>query len=411
MNETVEKITDSPAELTTFNYETTTNQSIASNETWVTLSERIIDTVMFYYLPLLVLGGSIGNILSVMVFYKTKLRKLSSSYYLAALGVSDTCFLLTSFCQWFNFVNNYNLYNQNIFCQFFTYLSYLSNFLSVWYVVAFTVERFIAVLYPLKRQTMCTVRRAKIVLCGLTVVGSVINFPMIVYSNVVYTENSTTCGLMDEYKDDMKIFNYVDTAVVFVIPLTSIIILNTFTGYTVWRVAGVRRTMTTHKRKTTSIRENKLHPSIQKCTHPNGNHSTKQSCPKTVRQKITNSSQMKVTKMLLIISSVFVCLNLPSYVARMLVFLEKDSKPFIVLQYFAYIPYLTNFGINFILYCVSGQNFRKAILSMFRKSTTQRQQEGVTQFQNTYEAPDRTHLADERSLETDRGTKCTSYIR
>lgn len=34
-------------------------------------------------------------------------------------------------------------------------------------------------------------------------------------------------------------------------------------------------------RKTTNIRDNKLQIPIQKCTHPNGNHSTKQSCPKT----------------------------------------------------------------------------------------------------------------------------------
>lgn len=46
----------------------------------------------------------------------------------------------------------------------------------------------------------------------------------------------------------MKVFNYVDTTLVFFVPLTSIIVLNTFTGFTVWRVAGVRRTMTTHKR-------------------------------------------------------------------------------------------------------------------------------------------------------------------
>lgn len=183
----------------TYNIDMVTNQSLVNNEPWV--SERIIDSFMFYYTPIIVLAGSIGNILSVLVFFKTKLRKLSSSYYLAALGVSDTCFLLTSFCNWFNFVA-YNLYNQDVFCQFFTYLSYLSNFLSVWYVVAFTVERFIAVLYPLKRQTMCTVRRAKIVLCGLTVVGSVINFPTIIYSNVIYSEqqNSTACGLKDEHK-------------------------------------------------------------------------------------------------------------------------------------------------------------------------------------------------------------------
>ncbi|KAG8326321.1 G-protein coupled receptor activity protein [Homalodisca vitripennis] len=42
------------------------------------------------------------------------------------------------------------------------------SFLSVWFVVAFTVERFIAVRYPLKRPSMCTVTRAKMVLSVLT---------------------------------------------------------------------------------------------------------------------------------------------------------------------------------------------------------------------------------------------------
>lgn len=200
MNKTVKKMTESPPMVvTTYSNDMVTNQSLLNYETSV--SERIIDTFFFYYTPLIVLAGSVGNILSVLVFFKTKLRKLSSSYYLAALGVSDTCFLLTSFCQWFNFAD-VNLYNQNIFCQFFTYVSFVSSFLSAWYVVAFTVERFIAVLYPLKRQTMCTVRRAKIVLCGLTVAGGVINFPTVLYSNVFYSEqtNSTICGLKDEHK-------------------------------------------------------------------------------------------------------------------------------------------------------------------------------------------------------------------
>lgn len=39
------------------------------------------------------------------------------------------------------------------------------------------------------------------------------------------------------------------------------------------------------------------------------------------RQRISNSSQMKVTKMLLIVSTVYILLNLPSYVIRVWVFL------------------------------------------------------------------------------------------
>lgn len=90
---------------------------------------------------------------------------------------------------------------------------------------------------------------------------------------------------------------------------------------------------------------------VSSCAHLNGHHSIKQSCPKTSecngitisilfvlilytkyipltsnsiyvdRQRISNSSQVKVTKMLLLVSTVFVLLNLPSYVLRLRAFL------------------------------------------------------------------------------------------
>lgn len=41
-------------------------------------------------------------------------------------------------------------------------------------------------------------------------------------------------------------------------------------------------------------------------------------------KRIGNSSQIKVTKMLLIVSTVFVCLNLPSYAMRIKAFLISD---------------------------------------------------------------------------------------
>lgn len=46
----------------------------------------------------------------------------------------------------------------------------------------------------------------------------------------------------------MQMYNYIDTVVVFVIPFTVIVVLNILTGMTVWKVAGVRRTMTIQRR-------------------------------------------------------------------------------------------------------------------------------------------------------------------
>ena len=163
--------------------------------------EYIGNILSFYYVPIIVCTGSIGNILSVFVFFKTKLSKLSSSFYLAALAVSDTCFLMGLFAQWLNFVD-VHIYNREYFCQFFTFFSNLACFCSVWFVVAFTVERFIAVMYPLRRQTMCTVRRAKMVLIGLTVLGCCHCAPFWIYSTPVYSPKleATICDIKSEYK-------------------------------------------------------------------------------------------------------------------------------------------------------------------------------------------------------------------
>ncbi|KNC30390.1 hypothetical protein FF38_02671 [Lucilia cuprina] len=445
------------------NYTTSINNDTYNEESEMLQTIEYIGTVLsFYYIPIIVGTGSIGNILSVFVFFKTKLRKLSSSFYLAALAVSDTCFLFGLFVQWLNFVE-IHIYNREYFCQFFTFFSNLACFCSVWFVVAFTVERFIAIMYPLRRQTMCTVRRAKMVLVGLTILGCLHCAPFWVSSTPVYSPKvgTTICDIKSEYKDYITLLNYWDTIVVFAVPFTTIAVLNTFTGCTVWKFATVRRTLTMQKLKTqhlalhgtlsspssscsaresgsiaatasvtgtqaistyrittSSLKRQKTttscvnasphsngqqhnnitthhqHHHHHQCeehhTHPHPNranlikHATSDDIfsKKSKKRKMTNSSQLKVTKMLLIVSTVFVCLNLPSFIMRMITFLETQSstneKTTVVLQYIFQLLFITNFGINFVLYCVSGQNFRKAVLSLFRKvSTTQR--DGTTQ--------------------------------
>nr|AAP45004.1 peptide receptor GPCR [Drosophila melanogaster] len=406
------------------------NESAGEDEEMLRIAFFIGHFVHQYYIPVLCCTGSIGNILSVFVFFRTKLRKLSSSFYLAALAVSDTCFLAGLFAQWLNFLN-VDIYNQNYFCQFFTFFSYLASFCSVWFVVAFTVERFIAVIYPLKRQTMCTVRRAKIVLFCLTLVGCLHCLPYIVIAKPVFMPklNTTICDLNSEYKEQLALFNYWDTIVVYAVPFTTIAVLNTCTGCTVWKFATVRRTLTMHKMKpqtnsmppnssnssggaSSAVASYRLSASLKRQkstgTHPSGQHNVanrqtddqeqqqqsqqhqinncQHHCEitqKPARRKVQNSSQLKVTKMLLIVSTVFVCLNLPSCLLRIEAYWETESarnqNSTIALQYIFHAFFITNFGINFVLYCVSGQNFRKAVLSIFRRVSSAQREAGNTQ--------------------------------
>lgn len=178
------------------------------NSTFVEFMISFSENAYLYYTPLLTVTGTIGNIVSVMVFFRTRLRKLSSSYYLSALCISDTGFLIVNFLLWLSLFN-INIYNRNGCCQLFTFLSGFCSALSVWFVVAFTIERFIAVIYPLKRQTMCTVKRAKSVLIGLIVVSAIHSLPLVALSAPAYTAAeppTIVCEINEGYEVNLFLF-------------------------------------------------------------------------------------------------------------------------------------------------------------------------------------------------------------
>ncbi|KAK5642945.1 hypothetical protein RI129_009112 [Pyrocoelia pectoralis] len=318
----------------------------------------VIELIQLYYTPVLVYLGTIGNGISMMVFFKTKLRKLSSSYYLATLAISDSIFLMSLFVVWLNMVE-IDLFNQHGVCQLMVYLTGACSFLSVWLVLAFTVERFIAVRYPLLRQSVCTVSRAKTVILVLVVLSMFIFSPLLLFARVQVVPQKTMelCTIDSNFENSATIFNIIDTVVTFIIPVFVIIVLNTCISRTIWKLGSVRRKLT------------------YRGALPGGITQNNKECVKSCRLKAsTHLSQNKITKMLLVVSTVCLCLNLPSYLMRVLTYLielkviqDVNIPLFLTVQHCCLQLFNTNFGINFVLYCISGQNFRKAVQSMFCK--------------------------------------------
>ena len=122
-----------------------------------------------YVTPVIIVIGIFGNIVSVKVFTSKVMRRLSSSYYLVTLSISDLVVLFTYVL--FDWLNRglprwpgnrrYHVANINGVCHFFLYMSYMFRFVSVWLVVVFTAERFVAVCRPSQRKRLCTKAFAK----------------------------------------------------------------------------------------------------------------------------------------------------------------------------------------------------------------------------------------------------------
>ena len=122
--------------------------------------EHINSALDLYVKPVMYLFGIAGNLVSFAVFMCTFMRHSSSSIYLAALSISDTAFILCTLLAWSDNLG-WRLSHKPGLCQLVVYVSYVAGFLSVWYVVGFTIERCLAIQFPLQRQVSCPRARSQ----------------------------------------------------------------------------------------------------------------------------------------------------------------------------------------------------------------------------------------------------------
>jgi len=111
-------------------------------------------------------------------------------------------------------------------------------FIASWLVAAFTFERAIVVRYPLKREAICTVRRAKMIIGCLTIAALIVQGCVLFTTGIIKTSTLTASGNITSnktlqskkkslyYYEAKRIFNMLETFVTVFIPPVMIVILN-----------------------------------------------------------------------------------------------------------------------------------------------------------------------------------------
>ena len=356
-----------------------------------------------YGIPIIIIIGCLGNTLSFVVFVCSHLSLQPSSVYLAFLNVVDTLFLLCLLVTWLDHVDVHLLGRHGV-CQLVIYFSYVSGFLSVYTVAAFTVERWILVFCPQHKNTWCTRRRALLVLSILTVTS----LPL--YTFYFWTMGPVTVPYMNksyclpkpQFYTFLQVFSTVDTLITLIIPSLIIITLNVSISRKVMQYARAENEQLKNnnssqllEKRSNNLREmgsicyvRKPTSTQQGCTGgasggvstcspttPNTNTTTttfnfknltlsKSGRPRSFRKRV----QLRTTRSLLIVSSVFVLLNLPSHAFRtyavVMEFANADytfSNVALLWQKLLQLVYYANFAANFCLYSACSRSFRLAV--------------------------------------------------
>ena len=347
---------------------------------------RVLSVLHIYVLPVIILIGIVGNTISFLVYIGTpRLCRQSSSMYLAFLAAVDNLFLVTVFVVWFGWVG-VHVFMKNGWCQTILYCTYVCSFLSVWTVVSFTCERWIVVFHPLKRHSLCTRRRAIIVMTSLTVSALTFYSFSIFTTSVMYGNGGMpVCTNSKKYQSALQVIRGIDTIITVIVPSLAIIVMNMGIGIKTCRYANKKKTSQV---PVDSVDDFSGFTSVNRQSETRQGHTSAMSLVPGGGRLVVNKqgprswrfltrrrhTQLRITQALLIVSSVFVLLNIPSFAFHIHAFiisirqeaLDKVLQAYIWQELIQFLYYI-NFASRFFIYTASSRNFRYALRRLLAK--------------------------------------------
>lgn len=321
-----------------------TESHVVSNET-LNVVWRIF---VFGLIPLFSVFGVIGNVLSLAVLYHQRMRNPTNSC-LAALALSDLSFLIQSLL--FVGTNIQSIYDPVLgeerslilYPWFGAYASLVASRISSSLILLLTVERYIAVCFPIRAKLICNTRCTIACLMSICLVTIVLFLPYAFKYDIVYIQGNATHTPMrlmpselGKNKEFFEIYGVTLNVIYRFVPITLVLVLN-------MRIIIITR-------KTCSSRK----------------------LMGTLDAKVYSNEQTRITLMLVTVSLLFVLCTLPGAIQSVLShYLEgytMTGQHRYVFQCFSYIIYsLETFSssVNFLIYMVMSKKFSKTYKEMF----------------------------------------------
>ncbi|CAH1786244.1 unnamed protein product [Owenia fusiformis] len=317
---------------------------------------NFVKGLLSYGTSIIVAVGLVFNALSFRVFIHPDMSSTSSHIYLAALAVFDSLVLIFNFMIGVLRGQNPNTVNKSFqssegLCRVHSVVIELFNLLSVWMIVCFTVERFISVTFPFKVVTLCTVKRARRVIIGVSILVFIISCHKIFISGF---EGDSVFGYQACRKNTFKFGEAIYFYVGFNtwLPAITILVIN------VAIIVRLRK-QSTKRRQLTQVGKSKTD------------------------EKAVENREARVTRLLLIVSFTYFFLILPLGLVQSveLVYnkvykvpqsnIEPQKSEYVHYQTnkfrlkwtraFFFFFYQINFCVNFVLYVGTNLKFRATL--------------------------------------------------
>ena len=344
--------------------EVTEDSSTFMEEVETYMIYKIASVIDKYWFPVLIPIGLVGNTLSFLVMVKPNNRKMSTCIYMAAIGINDNLMMCSAFHCWL--VSAANIHKWNLWeCKLSAYLHNFSLQSATYQVLAMTLDKYVAIKWPHRAAIYSTPSRARFIALGVLVCTLSYNVPHLFLGGLLGGQ----CLAYVVGGTITRVYSCISFSLNGIIPFSMLIYMN----YVIVHAVSKSRKMfrgTTSSDKNNDIRTNQ---------------------GTNTRPRTMKSAENQLTIMLLLVTLLFSILLIPTYIRFIyLTFVKSDTplkyaRSMLIFQV-TYKLYVTNSGVNFFLYCISGRKFRsdlKAIICCGRTAFYSSTEAGKTQSEVT----------------------------
>ncbi|XP_053312029.1 motilin receptor [Spea bombifrons] len=291
---------------------------------------------------LVMVVGLIGNAITILIIKTYKDMKTTTNFYLSSMAVSDMIILL---CLPFDL---YRLWKSrpwifgDFLCKFQNFISEGCTYSTILHITALSMERYLAICFPLKAKVFITKRRVKVVIASLWVFAllSAGPFYFLVGSEQLYNMSSDSGSSWEcrytSYASSSGLLNVMMwvTTVYFFVPMFCLTILYGFIGKTLWKGKDALR---------------------------GPNAARREKCHK------------QTVRILVVVVLSFIICWLPFHIGRIIFVHTRGFQMLKVSQYFNTVAmqlFYLSASINPILYNVISKKFRAAAYKLLRPSSS-----------------------------------------
>ena len=193
--------------------------------------------------------GIIGNVCTCVVVTRNRYMHTATNYYLFNLAVSDFLLVIIMPVDIYQLWSGYPWIFGVLFCKFRAAAAEMSAYVSILTITAFTIERYVAIVHPIKCHTVSSLSRAIKIIVVIWISSIICSIPFLIQFGLqpitVGPSNNLTIvhehGFCGPSETRIKYTLHLSTFLFFLIPMSVITVLYILIGMAVRRSVNLSR--------------------------------------------------------------------------------------------------------------------------------------------------------------------------